>query len=94
MAFQLVRHKVKDFAKWKPFYDQHGAARKAAGCKGARLFRTADNPNELVVLLEWDSVETAQKFAQSQDLRKILEQSGVEGQPEMTFLQEIERTPA
>ena len=94
MALQLVRHKVKDFAKWKPFYDEHGAARKAAGCKGARIFRTADNPNDLVILFEWDDLGKARQFAQSQDLREIMERAGVEGQPEMYFLQGIERTPA
>ena len=46
MTFVLVRHKVQDFAKWKPVYDEHQATRKASGSKRARLFRSADNPND------------------------------------------------
>jgi len=46
MTYLLVRHKVEDYAKWKPVFDEHGAARKAGGSKGARVFRFIDNPNE------------------------------------------------
>ncbi|HEY9500113.1 MAG TPA: hypothetical protein VIR01_00640 [Pyrinomonadaceae bacterium] len=35
----LVRHKVSDFAKWKPVYDAHLTARQKAGLKEEYLFR-------------------------------------------------------
>ena len=38
----LVRHKVSDFAKWKPVYDAHLSARQKAGLKEEHLFRNAD----------------------------------------------------
>ena len=44
MAHVLIRHKVADFAKWKPLYDAHDATRKASGCQRAWLFRNAENP--------------------------------------------------
>jgi hypothetical protein len=31
MGMLVVHHKVKNFAAWKPVYDKHAAARKAAG---------------------------------------------------------------
>ena len=46
----LVRHKVSDFAKWKPVYDAHLSAREKAGLKEEHLFRNADNPNEVLLL--------------------------------------------
>ncbi len=45
MPYILVRHKVEDYAKWKPVFDEHGAARKAIGSKGGYLFRNIDDPN-------------------------------------------------
>jgi hypothetical protein len=33
MAYMLVRHKVKDFSKWKPGFDSHGSIRKKFGQK-------------------------------------------------------------
>lgn len=73
MSYLLVRHKVQDYAKWKPIFDGHAATRKANGSKGGQLFRSADNPNEVVILLEWDDVKKARQFAQSADLRRRIE---------------------
>jgi hypothetical protein len=52
MAQLFIRHKVKDYAKWKPLFDEHGAKRKAAGSKGGRLFRSEKDPNEVVILFD------------------------------------------
>lgn len=69
MVYLLVRHKNKDYEKWKTVFDGHGATRKTSGSKGGRIFRNADNPNEMVIIFEWDSLERARKFAQLQDLK-------------------------
>ena len=71
MPYILVRHKVEDYAKWKPIYDEDGVVRKAEGSKGSQLFRNADNPNEVIVLLEWDDLGKAKQFAQSPRLREV-----------------------
>ncbi len=91
MTHLLVRSKVEDYAKWKPVFDGMGAIRKAYGSKGGHVFRSADNPNEVVVLLEWDSVEKARQFAQSDDLRKAMQEAGVSDQPNIYFLEEVDR---
>jgi heme-degrading monooxygenase HmoA len=91
MQYTLVRHKVADYAKWKPLFDEHGAARKANGCSGHKLFRNTDDPNELLILLEIDDSEKVRQFAQSEDLREAMQRSGVADQPDMYYLDEIER---
>jgi heme-degrading monooxygenase HmoA len=90
----LVRHKVEDYAVWKPGYDAHGAARKAAGCQGTTVFRSADDPNTVVVLLEWNTLENARQFAQSDELRETMQRLGVIDQPDIYFLNEDSRTTA
>ncbi len=94
MPYMLVRHKVKDYDKWKPIYKEHGATRKASGSKEARLFRNADNPNEMIILFEWDDLAKARKFAQSEDLIKTMRKAGVSDKPDIYFLDEIETTSA
>ena len=94
MPYLLVRHKVEDYAKWKPVYDQHGTTRKASGGQGAQLFRNATDPNELVILFEWDDLERARQFAQSEDLRQAMQRAGVADQPDIYFLEEVEHVPA
>lgn len=44
---------------------------------GGHLFRTADDPNDLAILVEWDSVENAQGFTESEDLREAMERASV-----------------
>jgi quinol monooxygenase YgiN len=94
MAYLLVRHKVENYARWKPIFDDHGGTRKANGCKGGRLFRSAADPNELVILFEWDDVKKAQQFAQSSDLRETMERAGVVDRPDVYFLDEVEKFSA
>lgn len=94
MAYLLVRHKDKDYEKWKKVFDEHSATRKTSGSKGGRLFRNADNSDETVVIFEWDNLENAKKFARSEDLKKTMQQAGVIDKPDVYFLEEIERVPA
>jgi heme-degrading monooxygenase HmoA len=91
MPYVLVRHKVQDYAKWRPVFDEHGVTRKASGSKGGYLFRSADDPNDLVILLEWTDVKRARQFVESDDLRQAMQRAGVSGQPEIHFLEELER---
>jgi heme-degrading monooxygenase HmoA len=94
MAYVLIRHKVEEYKRWKPAFDAHGATRKASGSKGGRLLRSAEDPNELVILLEWDNLQKARQFAQSDDLRNTMQRAGVVGKPEVYFLEELERPMA
>ncbi len=91
MSYMLVILKVEDYAKWKPVFDGHAATRKAGGSKGGHVFRSANDPNEVVILMEWDSLEKVRQFAQSDDLRKAMQQSGVSDQPNIYFLEEVDR---
>jgi len=90
MAYIVIRHKVKDYGKWKPAFDEHGTTRKAGGSKGGRLFHSADDPNHLVILFEWDNLDRAQQFVGSEDLREKMEEAGVAEQPDIYFLNELE----
>ena len=88
MANLLVHHKVEDYSKWRPVFDEHGSFRSQNGCKSERVFRSADNPNEIFIFLEWDSIANAQKFAQSDNLKTAMKKGGVIGMPEAHFLEE------
>jgi heme-degrading monooxygenase HmoA len=91
MPYLLVHHNVEDYARWRRIYDEHAATRKASGASGTaagRVFRSAADPNELVILLEWDDLEKARQFAQSEDLRQTMQRAGVVDQPDVYFLNE------
>ena len=90
MPYITIRHKVKDYDAWKPLFDAHGATRAAAGCKGGHLLRSVDDPNEVVIFFEWDTMENARRFASSPDLKEAMEQAGVVDQPDVYFLENVE----
>lgn len=92
MLAMLIRHTVVDYRAWKPVFDEDEVTRRANGCEREHLFRNADDPNELVLLLEWDDLERARLYADSDDLRLALRRSGVIGDAEIEFLEDVERT--
>lgn len=94
MSYLLVKHTVEDFDAWKPVFDEHGTTRKAEGSKGGYVFRNADAEDEVFVLLDWDEVQHARKFAGSDDLRSTMERAGVRGTPDIYFLDEAARPGA
>ena len=92
MAYMLVRQKVEDWAKWKQVYDGHAAIRKAAGCEGTHVFQNSEDPNEVVILLKWDSFESARHFTYSQERKETMGRAGVLGQPDVCFLNDAGQT--
>jgi heme-degrading monooxygenase HmoA len=81
MPHVLIHHKVRDFGKWKPFSDRHQSYRKVSGSITTRLFQNAEDPNDVIVLAEWDSVDHARDFDSSEDLKKTTEKAVVFGYP-------------
>ncbi len=83
--------KVEDYAKWKSGFDGHRAKQKAAGQKTYQIFRTEDDPNKIVVLAEWDNLDNAREFLQSQELQEAMQQAGVIGKPDICLLEEVDK---
>lgn len=90
ISYVIVKHTVADYGRWKTIFDADGANRQAAGSKGGQVFRSADDPNEVVMLFEWD-LEKARQFSQREELRAKMQEAGVLGPVESYFLEEIEQ---
>ncbi len=88
MASMLIQHKVKNFAEWKKVFDSVAGVRASAGELSSQIFRDSSNPNSLTVINKWNSLENAQKFAHSPELKAAMEKAGVEGPPTVYFLNE------
>ena len=86
MAIMLVQHKVKNFVEWKKGFDSAIGLRKANGELSAQVLRDASDPNSLTIINKWDSLENAQKFAHSPELKAAMEKAGVDGAPSISFL--------
>jgi len=89
MASMLVQHQVKDYAEWKRVYDSVADLRSTNGELSDRIYRDESDPNKLTVMFKWDTLANARKYAQSPELKAAMEKAGVEGPPNISFLNEI-----
>lgn len=87
LAGVIVRHAVADFATWKRAFDEHAAARTAAGILGHAINRSDDNPNVVIVYLQARSLDQLRAFAESASLKDAMKDAGVTSPPEMSFVQ-------
>ncbi len=91
MPYMLVRHKVENYARWKPVFDEHAPIRTAASLKVGHLFRDANDPDEVLILFEAADLQKAREFAESSSLRDAMEKAGVADKPDIYFLEEVDR---
>jgi hypothetical protein len=66
------------------------ANRRSAALSSGSLYRKSDDPNDIVLTFEWDSRENAEAFLNSDNLREIMGEAGVVGQPEFIFADKLE----
>jgi hypothetical protein len=80
-----VHFKVKDFNAWRAGYVGREKGRLSAGITNGRVFRSADDPNEVVVLQDVADVAKARTWLGSDDLKAEMQKSGVIGTPSIRF---------
>ena len=80
-----IHHKVKDYATWRAGYDAHEKSRLSAGITNGRVFRSAEDPNDVVVLQDVADVAKARTWIGSDDLKAAMQKSGVIGSPSIRF---------
>ena len=86
----LVQHTVRDYDAWKPFFDEHEGVRAKYGCKGHTIYRSSDSPNDVTVLLRWESRERADEFYRDPSLAETMQKSGVISEPRIAWLDEAD----
>ena len=80
-----VHFKVKDFNAWRTSYNGRETNRVSAGITNGRVFRSADDPNEVVVLQDVADVAKARNWFGSDDLKAAMQKDGVIGSPSIRF---------
>jgi hypothetical protein len=86
MSTVIISHKVKDYAKWRPIFDADLPRRQGAGLKNEKVFRAADDPNNIFIQSEVANPEQAAKMLNDPDLEAKMEQAGVITKPTVIVL--------
>jgi hypothetical protein len=59
-----IEHPITDYATWRTAFDAFETARRGAGVIAHRIRRPVDDPNYIVIALEFETVERATGFRQ------------------------------
>src|SRR5688572_21633303 len=62
MATLRIEHAITDYATWKGAFDRAAPFRAQAGVRGYRIQRPVDEPNYLLIDLEFDDAASADSF--------------------------------
>ncbi len=90
MAQVIVRHKVKDYSAWKSVFDGFANNRRTGGEKSYRIYHPDDDPKNIFVIVEYDSLNNAKNFLGSSELKQAMRDSGVVDQPDIYYLEEYD----
>ena len=80
-----VHFKVKDFNAWRTSYNGHEKDRTSVGITNGKVFRSADDANDVVILADVADVSKARTWLGSNEMKSVLEKSGVIGSPSIRF---------
>jgi len=60
MTILRIEHKVPSFEEWKKVFDSDPIDRKKSGVKHYRIYRPTDDPNYVIIDLEFENLGDAQ----------------------------------
>ena len=80
-----IHLKVKDYATWRTGYDGHEKNRLSAGITNGKVFRKAEDPNDVVILQDVTDVAKARSWIGSDEMKATMQKSGVVGSPNIRF---------
>jgi hypothetical protein len=80
-----IHLKVKDYTAWRKGYDGREKSRVSAGITNGRVFRNAQDQNDVVILQDVADVAKARTWLGSDEMKAAMQQSGVVGSPTIRF---------
>jgi hypothetical protein len=80
-----IHLKVKDYKSWRTAYDGRENSRLSAGITNGRVFRCAEDLNDLVILQDVADVAKARAWLGSDEMKATMQKNGVLGSPTVRF---------
>ena len=89
MTTMFARHTVADYKAWRRAYDGFAPLQKAKGVTAQAVYQAADNPNDVTVTHDFATLEAAQSFVGSEELKRAMQSAGVVGAPTIWFTNKV-----
>jgi hypothetical protein len=84
----VVQHRVADYDTWRKAYDGFGDVQKAGGVTRQSVYRSNDDPSNVMVIHGFATAADAQAFLAGTELRDTMQHAGVQGQPRIEIYQD------
>jgi hypothetical protein len=75
MPTVMFQERVGNYSAWRSGYDGNADQRAEFGCTGSRVYRNADDENDLLVMADFADEARAREFVGA--VRKVQEAAGV-----------------
>jgi hypothetical protein len=85
MVRMFVKHKVHDYTAWRKGYDAFESTRIKLKARGHAVYRDVDDGNDVTAWHDFDNLEAAKAFANSNELKAAMKGAGVIGAPTIWF---------
>ena len=85
-SYMTVQFSVSDYASWRPVFDAAEPLRTAANVRNPRIYRSADKPNDILVIFDVASKKAGHAWIHSPELRAAWAKGGVVGTPIVGFV--------
>jgi quinol monooxygenase YgiN len=72
----IVRRKLNDFDTWRTMVNDMEGIRKDYGSRGMTVYRSAEAPNEVTLVIEWDDNKPWREYFGRPDVQEALKASG------------------
>ena len=90
MAKVFVQHQVADYDAWITVFNEHEAVRKSHGATGHSVSRVVSDPNTVVIVNDFATLEGALAFTQDPSLPDAMAKGGVTGHPQVWIANEAD----
>jgi hypothetical protein len=85
MIRMFARHQVKDYTAWRKVYDDFAPTQKSMGVTSEAVYQSVDDPEDVTVTHDFDTIDQAHAFVESAELRETMQSAGVAGTPSVWF---------
>jgi ribosomal protein L35AE/L33A len=92
MTVLRIEHPVPDYDRWKQVFDEDPVDREGSGVRRYRIFRPTDDPNYVMIDLEFDSESEAEALLASLRVIWGRVQGTIMSDPQARIVETIETT--
>lgn len=89
----VMQSHAADFDAWLKMFNENEAFRTGHGATGHTVNRGVDDPNLLVLAVDFATLEGAQSFLADPALKSRMAEAGVDTSPQSWICEEVESRP-